>query len=57
VGLFTKANIHREGAPVAVQAGLNLRNSKLVINPGPTNHLFGLGLAYMWTGQYEEAIK
>ncbi|NIT58198.1 MAG: tetratricopeptide repeat protein, partial [Aliifodinibius sp.] len=28
------------------------------LNPiPPTNYLFGLGLAYCWTGQYEEAIK
>jgi adenylate cyclase len=28
------------------------------LNPiPPTNYLFGLGLAYAWTGQYEEAIK
>ncbi|NIS72278.1 MAG: tetratricopeptide repeat protein, partial [Proteobacteria bacterium] len=28
------------------------------LNPiPPTNHFFGLGLAYCWTGQYEEAIK
>ena len=28
------------------------------LNPiPPTNYLFGLGVAYCWTGQYEEAIK
>ena len=28
------------------------------LNPiPPTNYLFGLGIAYCWTGQYEEAIK
>jgi class 3 adenylate cyclase len=28
------------------------------LNPiPPTNYLFGLGLSYCWTGQYEEAIK
>jgi len=28
------------------------------LNPiPPTNYLFGLGLSYAWTGQYEEAIK
>ncbi len=28
------------------------------LNPiPPTNYLFGLGVAYLWTGQYEEAIK
>jgi adenylate cyclase len=28
------------------------------LNPiPPTNYLFGLGLAYCWTDQYEEAIK